>query len=207
MKSHFLFLFFFILVGCVQNSPHSYLQLGGTERQELIKQDCKDISAHGSILDHLEGISRSTEEVLTLLETKNPLLYQHRIEELASVIKTKAAMVHELSKPEWTDSKWVTRLGWFFFPDPRPGNWQIKDIKVETVYLLGERRDDLAAKVEFWERLGWINVNMERHASSLELCQLQKTLMVVFKVTLTSGKRERTYFYNLYINPTPKGEL
>ncbi len=195
------------LMSCVQNNAHSYLQLGGIKKRELIRLDCRGIEAHGNIKQHLDIISQSTEEVLSLLESKNPLLYQQRISELAEIVKMKASLVHELSRVEWTDAKWFTRLGWSFFPDPRPGNWLIENIQVENVYLMGDKRDDLVAKVEFWEKHGWIYVNLERYASSLEICQLQKTMMVVLKVTLTSGKKERTYFYNLYFNPTPGGEL
>lgn len=204
MKSSSIIVFLMFFVGCVQNIPNSYLQLGGSERGELIDQECKEISLYGNILDHLKIISQSTDEILSLLHTKNPLIYQNRITELADTVKLKAALAHELSRPEWTNAKWFTRLGWSFFPDPIPGKWAIKNIQVETIYLIGDKRDDLSSKIEFWERNGWIYVNLERQVSSLEICQLQKTMMVVFKVKLAFGKKERSYFYNLYINPYRK---
>lgn len=205
-----LFLYFLLLslsVACVENTPYTTQQLGGPEKKQLILNDCREIAKHGDMIEHFELIDRNTKELLALLGAKNPFSQEARIHELVDELKMSSKSAMELARPEWTKEKWSSILGWSFFPEPKPGNWFIYQVKVHSVYLMGENRNDLIPHLEYTERGGWLYVSFQRYLSSLELCQLQKTLMVVFEIKFQSGKRTRTYLYNLYANSIAEGNL
>lgn len=195
------------LSGCLKTKTEyqSQLQLTELERQELA-QACSDISAQGNIFDLLAKIKESTKSVLELVEAEDPQKHINEITLLADDISVMTKKVQSLGRTEWNEDKYIQSVTWTIdkkdFKDlvsARVGWFGIYDYDVKAIYLMGERRDDLKSKFRFKDVQDGFSLTYLDKISSLNYCQLEKTLMIVVEVRYYNMMLKGSRYFNLMV--------
>lgn len=195
------------LFGCLKPKSERNLSfnMDPSELSEL-KAHCEEINAHGDILQLLQEIKSDTKEALRILEMPGK---GARIElsSLAASISEKSQRISHLSKEEWTTERWKHEVVWrideedftrsvgTFFEN----GLSILEAKIDSTYLMGQKRDDLISKFSIEKEGNLVLIKYRSLASSLELCQLQKTLLVVLDIYVRRVKAKRHHFFSLYV--------
>lgn len=197
-----------ILSGCLQTKSEYNSQLiMDTDQQAILKSHCDSMNQTGDMIQLLTQIKKDTNYVLDLLQKSDPRKYQKKITTLADRVSENSQKVIHLSKPEWTTNQWNHQVQWKIndedFDDilgVNLGSFQILDYRLERVYFQGQLRDDLKEKITLHEGSDQIDISYQNMGSSLEVCQLEKTMMIVMKVKYRSLLITDDRFFNLHIN-------
>lgn len=204
------FLWIFILVGCVRHKAEVQISKGNNaEEEQTISQHCSEIESQGDIFELLRLIKLNTDEVFGILERGNSLDQGEELSLLAKDIQEKSDKVIFLSRSEWTINQWEEKITWEL--DRRDfksvlgklfaGGFEILEPTIHSVYYQGQERNDLKEKLQLQSDSGSIVVTYHNRSSSLELCQLQKTMMIILEVKFRNLKWITTRYFNLYIRP------
>jgi hypothetical protein len=204
------------------NQVQDSLSMDSMKRSELISQ-CNEIDSEGNIFELLKEIKGETDDALSILSTENLIVKRPDIEEIASSINDKSNAVISLSKNEWVTRKWDTEISWslkrFNFDDILVNNikdrFEIISAKLVDVYYLGEKRNDLIDYItisvthddfQIKDKSGqtiikpenyMVNINYKNTASSLELCQLHQTMMIIVEVEYRNKLMKNKSVFNL----------
>jgi hypothetical protein len=209
MKWHILFLATVLinLSGCLKTktSRQSSYGLSNTDKAE-VQGICEAMEAHGDIWALLRKIKRDTNQVLEILESPEAETQVSEISKLAEGISEASVKVQELAKAEWTEQKYEHGVRWdidaYDFKDligTKVGGFVIRDFQLNDVYFLGKKRPDLKMQIQVSKDYDGIHVKYESKTSALDLCQLEKTLMVVIEVRYKNVFAQGTRYFNLIV--------
>lgn len=176
------------LVTSLPNFEHAKTKRLGMGREQEIKlqRDCEAMNSEGKISDLLSELQRHALELSTLrfepYEKKN----FYRIRQLRADIHRVTQRAKSILRPEWTDSRWPYRATWQLrfenvtAIDARviPTNFAFSSFDLEGLSLGGIEREDLYPLIVVTTKPTEITIDIEKSASSLELCQLQSTWAV-----------------------------
>jgi hypothetical protein len=196
------------LLGCV--NPKSERNINFImEPSELIvlKAHCEEINSHGDILLLLQEIKRDSKEVLQILEVPGKGA-RAELSELAARISENSRRISHLSKSEWTTERWQQEVVWRIDEEDFSksigtyfdNGFSILNASIESLYLMGLPRDDLNSKFSIEHEGNVVLVKYKSLGSSLELCQLQKTLIVILDVYTRSVKARKHQYFSLNVH-------
>lgn len=207
MKLRLLFLGIvgFSLSACLKTESQSGYSLSPNDKYQ-VSRECIEMQKNGNIFALLEKIKISTNHILSLLEQKDVTQYEQEIFAHADIISKVSKNVQELSKSEWSVSKYNRQISWtidqndfknFFKIDT--GWFKFDNAKVIDVFLAGKNSPELKKNI-FVINLGdKIQINYITKASALELCQIEKTLMIVLEVNHDNLLKTVTRYFNLIV--------
>lgn len=195
-----------MLVGCVKpKSEMNVAFLMQPEEIKVLEGHCSDINANGDILQLLREIKHETSEALSIMENPGKGA-RIRLGELSDSISLKSEKITNLSKPEWTTERWnhevIWRLGERDFKGlgTRVRNgFQLLGAEIDSLYFMGQKNAHLAEKVTIVQGESDLEIKFKGMASSLELCQLQKTMFIVLDVNTRSLGNERHQYFSLFV--------
>lgn len=192
----------FLLTGCVRTKIESNIKFNmDTEEFKILQSQCEEINSHGDILSLYQEIKNEVREVLRLLE--NPLKgARFRINALAESIEQKSKKMRSLSKSEWTKARWDHEVIWRIDQDDYKnafGHFGLDQVDLEGIYFMAEKRNDLTEKVFVEKTWNMALVKYKNLGSSLEICQLEKTLIIVLGVYTSSMNIKKHQFFSLTV--------
>lgn len=197
------------LSGCYKTKVETQAKLIMNEdEQEHLFNECKVINKSGDILNLLSEIKHETDDVFKLLEGDDILSSQNKVKELASSIDKKSKAVIFLSNTDWVSSIWNYEKVWEINNDDFndtigahvKNGFTITNSIIQKVYFMGEERSDLLDKIIMKREGNNIQISYKNIGSSLELCQLQKTLMILVEVSYRNITNRNHRFFNLTLN-------
>lgn len=209
MKFQFVFgcLTVLTLTSCLKTKTESQTKFHMNEIEKLeVHQACTAMKTEGNILNLLSKIKQDTDQILNLLKQENVTKEEKQISLLAKRISFNAKKVRSLSQDDWTDSKYDHEIQWDITYDDfhdllsfYTGTFEILDFDIRGIYLLGEERQDLKDSTRVVYDNDGIHLTYKNKASSLELCQLEETLMIVVEVKYNALVNEKTRYFNLIV--------
>jgi hypothetical protein len=145
------------------------------------------------------------------------------LENLVNEVSEKSKSVILLSKADWVSDKWDYGISWVLRRDSFHdqllkkigSNFEIVSTKLIDVYYNGEKRNDLAEHITTTVETGTVdrlesngiitpvtqtysvNVDYKSRGSSLELCQLQRTMMIILEVEYKNKAMIDKRYFNL----------
>lgn len=175
--------------------------------KETILNECREINAEGDIMKLLAEIKEETDEVIAILESDNLKDARLRIETLADDIDVKTKKVISLSRENWIQSKWDYEAKWILNHEDFKDLWgthikrgfELKDVKLQDIYLMGEKRSDLLSNIVLVKKGNMVEITFKNYGSSLEICQLNKTLMILTKANYRNIKNKNIRYFNLIL--------
>ncbi len=194
--------------GCYKTKSESQLvfKLDPKEKETLTKQ-CREMNSYGDIMQLLAEINAETKEVLRLLEAEDMRQNEARITELADSIDKKSYAVISLSREEWIERKWNFEAKWVInkqdFKDvlgTHINQFEITGVDLQKIFFHGEEREDLRDNVKVVEGDNEIRISYKNKGSSLELCQLNKTMMILLDVNYRNVVNRNHRYFNLNLD-------
>lgn len=200
INSKLLLISLVFLFGCIKNKPERNISFDMSQSEyEDLKKECAEISSNGDILVLLNEIKKDTRKIFKLLGVPNPTESKEEITILADGIADKSQKVITLSKHEWTMDRWKHEIKWRIDEGDFKKRSQILDQKVDSIYFMGEQRDDLKDKIFILKNGNNLMISLKKPGSALEICQLQKTLNIIVEVKLKSIKSIKKRYFNLNV--------
>lgn len=197
------------LAGCYKTKTEKQVQFKmEPEDKKTLMQQCEEMKSYGNIMQLLAEIKADKDEVLKLLEAEDMREHSEKISGLASDIHEKSEAIIALSKGEWVDPKWEFEVNWVIdnddFKDVLGSHlkktFEIKDTLIQKIFFNGQLRSDLMKNISLVEARNKVIVNYRNRGSSLELCQLHKTLMVLVNVKYRNITNRNNRYFNLTLN-------
>jgi hypothetical protein len=198
-----------LMSGCFKTivAKQSTLEMNAIDKNS-VGNACKEINSQGDIFKLLKEIKNDTNEVIKILEDGDLPSKEARVTEIASKVDQKTKLVLTLSKAEWVSNQWTYEVKWNvdeeYFDDLLGAHikngFDLKKAVIQDVYFMGEKRADLIKKMKLVKDGNTFFVTYKNKASSLELCQLHKTLMVIVKVDYRNITNRNERFFNLMID-------
>ena len=208
MKKLHLLIILLSLTGCIKtkNESNSSFKMS-KEELTILKSHCESIKNEGDIFALLKSIKSQTQRALLLTGEEHPENHVEEIKKIAEDIDDKTKRVLNLSKEEWTDLRWEHQVRWTInredFKDligtRFKKGFRITESKIESIVLNGQRRNDLKSFIKVKPGYSTLELIYDNLGSSLELCQLQKTLVVTMKVSYRHIKNENVRYFNLTV--------
>lgn len=201
-------IFSLALGGCYKTVTEKQLTLKmNKEEKEILQKECTEINSQGDIMKLLAEIKRDTNEVIGILEGDNLEAEESRIEILADRIDQKTKLVLSLSRDSWVKERWDFEVKWLLDREDFKDLWgshlkngfQITRAKLQDAYLMGEKRSDLLDHVRLTRRGSRVEIFYQNRGSSLEICQLQKTLMIMAEVNYRNITNKNVRYFNLIV--------
>ncbi len=185
MKVILMLVFFLLVSGCVRPKANT------PKIQEI--EECKEIDETGDMRKLLSDIRKDVDEVLRLLEQPS-VKTNEQVHILAQEVAHKSTKVQFLSKPEWTTPKWDHEIQWDLTL-----NSNLTSAKVVEVYFMGTKRTDLISHFELDIRQNNVSVSYRNQASSLEICQLEESYVVILEVKSRGRIKTKRSLFSLYV--------
>ena len=205
----FLVLIFSLaLGGCYKTVTEKQLTLKMNQgEKEILQKECAEINSQGDIMKLLAEIKSDTNEVISILEGDNLESEESRIELLADRIDQKTKLVLSLSRDSWVKERWDFEVKWLLDREDFKDLWgshlkngfQITRAKLQDAYLMGEKRSDLLDHVRLTRKGSRVEIFYQNRGSSLEICQLQKTLMIMAEVNYRNITNKNVRYFNLIV--------
>jgi hypothetical protein len=198
----------FTLTSCYKTKVVSQMDFDMDENEkETLMQQCDEMSSYGDVMQILHEIKSETNEVLQLLSTEDMRMNEKRVSALVDSINKKSYLVIALSRSEWVDQRWNFEAKWSIdkndFKDVlgvHVGQFKITKAQLQKVFFHGEQREDLLQNVSITEGDNQIVINYKNRGSSLELCQLHKTLMILVDVNYKNITNKNHRYFNLTLD-------
>lgn len=204
MKLIIALLFLSVLSGCV-----NAVVFEDEDNNGLL--ECQEIQQIGDMLNLFELLKIETNSVHRLLDNPTPnareeiTLHAKNIEEIGRKINklTTPGLIdeHYQYDAHWliTEKLFKSKLG-----SHLPGGFKIFSAEVESVYFMGEKRDDLKQFVNV-EKVEGVKkdtfaITYKNKSSPLFLCQLKKAMLITIVVKARNLNIDKDYYVNLYIN-------
>lgn len=180
--------------------------------QELLLADeCYAINEIGEIKVVLAELNEFSKELTDLELSKNPDAYLERVQELRALILERVRLAKKLLKEDWTNGKWVVETNWKITSEGLiKAKSELADIfiKMEEFELTGLElggieRSDLYPLIEIQtpEAKNEMEITLIREASTLELCQMNSSLMVKGKLKFNFDGKDFTSKVQLAMKP------
>lgn len=189
-----------------KTETHSSYNLSAKDKAEL-RNECTEMFKNGDINSLLNTIKMNRNQIMRLLELENFIDYEKEISRLADSISEACDKVKALGKPEWNFSKFDRKISWTVDQKDFKNVFKINtesfsfdDVKVLGISLSGQKRTDLEKNISMLNRGDYLQISYTNKASALELCQLEKTLMIVLEVKHDGFIKTYTRYFNLIIN-------
>lgn len=177
------------------------------EELKTLNAQCQEIKTEGDIYELLRSIKMETNRAFALLDEENPQEHADEVATIAESINQKTKRVLNLSKTEWTNSNWNHLVSWRINSEDFKDligtkfnkGFSILNAEIESVSIHGKKRNDLISKINLHKKYNLIDVNYENKSSSLDICQLEKTLVVTLRVDYRNIKNQSTRYFNLTV--------
>ena len=183
------------------------LFLDPAEKVSLTAQ-CREINSSGNILELLAEIKNETKVAFAILEHGDVEDQAIKLEKIANSVEKKAAIVMSLSKTEWTTEMWNYEAQWTVNKNDFTGlidppveiGFKITDFEIQDIFFAGVRRSDLINKFSIHGNRREVVVSYKAQGTSLELCQMNRTLMVILKAKYKNFANNSQRYFNLTID-------
>jgi hypothetical protein len=193
-------------VSCMRPIKQDQIQFSGHDL-ESINSECELIKNEGSILDLIKVIKMNHKKVMTLLERNDPSLEIDKIKELALSSKESGEKIRSLIRSDWSKGKWNQEISWSihksdFSPTTGahiPQGFKMLDAEIDSIYFMGEEREDLRGQISFELVNGVVRVKFSTLASSLDVCELQRSLVIVTAIKFRSLNSIYKQWFNLNV--------
>lgn len=199
----------FFLSSCISNKAEWSSRFGqDTSENAQIKTTCQEIEKTGDIFSLLEEIKFLTNDILQIIDSDHPENQYNEVARLSAEVHSRTKKVLQLSQSEWTHAKWNYQVSWlinrFDFKKSLgthlPNGFELIGADIQDLYFQGEKRADLKEKLKISLVEQEFIVEYENIGSSLELCQLYKTMMIVIAINYRNLNGYKTRYFNLYLN-------
>lgn len=196
-----------LITGCLHTkSEQQEVYKLTTEDEKIVSDICFQVTQTGDLWALITRIKAHSREVLSLLSSKNVKSEEKRIAFLADEISSDTKKVQSLSRVEWNTPLYPREIVWKIdetdFPDliaVRLKKFNITSVTIKELYVHGERRDDFMNQVKINEASGAYEVRYSNVATGLELCELDKTLVLVVEVQFRNLLIQDSRIFSLYI--------
>ncbi len=181
-----------------------------TKSQELtLAKECEEMNSYGKISALMSDLNSKAEELAAMRIAHDPHAYQNRISELESEIRQTVKAAKAILRPEWSEMKWPYRATWnlavrnFSDIDQQIIEYafEMTDFELASIQLGGIEREDLYPLLKVTADKENISITLEKKASSLELCQLQSTLMITGQTTFRFNNKRFSRPTELVLRP------
>lgn len=205
MKITTFILMFLLLTGCLKSRSETNASFEVSQDDlRVLKNHCEEIKQNGDILELLKAIKLNVDEVFRILDKENPDQYVGQISILTGKVSELSKKVISLARDEWTISLWQHQIYWNITPIDFGNRYMnmgfaMKSSFIHSIYLQGEKRDDLKNLVNLDTTQKKLTATYMGQGSSLELCQLQKTMVIIVGVKFKALGITRTQYFNLYV--------
>lgn len=171
-----------------------------------LKQACGEIRAQGDIMKLMKEIKIETERALHLLENSDLVESEKKLRKLSESIEKKAYLVTSLAKKEWVTPIYDYTAVWAIeakdLSDLSGSHFkkglEFLDIQLKGISFSGVSRDDLLSNVNlFWEHDQLIKIEYKEKATALEMCQLNKSLMIIVDLKYRNIVNVNNRLFNL----------
>ena len=195
----------FMLLGCLQEKEGERIAMEPSAEIQL-KNDCQSMNEISDIKELLSQIHLKSDLAIKLSSVPDPRQHLKEIDILGEEIHKYALQVESLLKPEWTDSKWQYQARWSItnhdLSTAHIGKLlKVKNIKIQNVVLEGVARPDLMKAVRVKTNPNLIEIGILKTANSLEICQMQKTFVIVLSVQYRVLLKDFTKYFKLTLQP------
>ncbi len=205
MKLILILTSFLLFSSCLRSKYESQTVFEMTDMDlETLKSECSEINLNGSILRLLKEVKSESRAVFNILENSNPEDHVGKITLLTNSVSEKSKKIISLAREDWTTPQWHQELRWEI-DEFDLGNrltrmgLSIQGQFVDSIYLQGEKRDDLKGSIQLNFSNNKVHVSFRHIGSSLELCQLQETMSIIVGVKFRSLGITKTQYFNLYV--------
>lgn len=197
----------FSLASCVKNvDKYSHRLILNKDDQTILNKQCHEIEQIGDLSEYLRFIKQETNKMFQLIDemddeidnTEKIIVISEKISE--AVEKARALIGEDYTAPRWNyEVKWQINQKDFkkFIGNYLPNGLEVTKIKPISASLFGERNDELLKGLRYKFAKKNVDFSYKNKGSSLEICQLQKTRMLLVEVHYrhTIGNNKR--FFNL----------
>lgn len=194
-----------MLQGCLQEKEGERIAMEPDAEIQL-RMDCQRMNEISDIKELLNQIHLKSNLALKLSSEPDPTQHLKEIDILGAEIHKYALQVESLLKPDWTDSKWQYQARWSItnhdLATAHIGKLlKVKNIKIQNVVLEGVARPDLMNAVRVKANSNIIEIGILKTANSLEICQMQKTFVIVLSVQYRVLLKDFTKYFKLTLQP------
>lgn len=204
-----MILLLMLLTSCLRYKNLSFARVDASQEVlTTLKSSCKSLTKDYDVADQIKEIKRNFGQIMSYLRSEDPTSFEDEITGLATEIKESSRHIAQMVAPEWSTPRWKYHYSWKLTKrDFRPnvGSYfprgvKITHVEVVGVYLFGDKRDDLKEHIQIMQKKRSFEVNLHHLASSLDLCQLNRTLIITVKARFKSLKMNKTKHFNLYVS-------
>jgi len=180
-----------LIFSCVKNVDKSALSIKTNDAEKLeLLQHCEDLESQGDILYQLTDIKQLMGDLFDLLEDlkadddfTEAIRISKRINQLILAVQSKL-------EPQYTTARWNYEVQWKIdrtdFNDLLGAQFQrgfrITKFKAKSASFLGRKNNEMLKNLKIKQDGNRLFFSFESVGSSLELCQLNRTRMIVVEV-------------------------
>lgn len=174
------------------------------EKELLLQTQCEALNKNGNLKDLFARLDDNTKR---LLDMNVDELSQNveSLDNLRAEITSDAEKIKNILSPVWSKEMWRMDAEWSlkftdvvdYDPKITNANFTFKNFYIDSIYLAGEKRDDLLPLVKLFVKDTELTVQLYKGASSLELCQMVSTLEVRGRVEYQFQGRSKIRSSNL----------
>lgn len=181
------------------------------EQEFLLQAQCEALNKNGNLKDLFSRLDDNTKQLLNMSVDELGQKVD-KVDSLRAEISSNSEKIKNILSPAWSkemwrmDSEWSLKFTDVVDYDPKitNANFIFKSFYIDSIYLAGEKRDDLLPLVRVFVQDSEIIVQLYKNASSLELCQLVSTMEIRGRVEYQFQGRIKTRMSNLILQKGAK---
>jgi hypothetical protein len=174
-----------------------------------LQQDCEAMNAEGKIQDLMKDLNANADALAKIRLDRHADQDADRIHDIQQKIHDITTHAKNILRPDWTDSRWPYKAGWdirftdVMSIDPAiiQTNFAFDAFELTGLTIGGMEREDLYPLVNVTASPQSLHIEIEKKASSLELCQLQSTLAISGTVKFKYKNKEYSRDSDLILRP------
>lgn len=159
-----------------------------------LQMKCDELENEPSIMDLLQQIKMAHKEMLYYIGLPDPLREVQRIEAISAEIQATGEKITSYVDPAWTDARWSQVSTWEIYLSR---NTKIYEAAVESIFYLGRKNDFLKEKILVSHEGNKIVITLNNEASTLELCEFQKSLFIIIEAKYQRRSWNKKQFFTL----------
>ncbi len=206
MNSTIIILLCLLFTGCIRNIDKQAYELTLTQADEdALWKSCREIDQIGNLSEYMRLIKLETDLMLELIDNLEIHDSAAEVIELNDSIAENINEARKLIDVSYTTPQWQYQVKWRvdrkdfkgLIGNYLPKGFKIQSIRPVTARLFGEEADHLLSGLKYAQKGKSIEFTYAGLGSSLEICQLQKTRMIVVEVSYRNVVNHNKRIFNL----------
>lgn len=192
-----------LMFSCLQHVAGESQHGTTTEESAAIISQCQELSKIGNVKELSQEIDLSMMQIEKLLQQKDLTQVEETIRELATQVKDNSNLLVSIIDSKFSVPDHVQNLNWQIKPLVYPRSmdreiWKISNYSFEKIYTWNGESPELASQFKVFTDQNQLSISLTRPATLIELCQLESSMNVIFKIEFKSDQGGRmSYKYRL----------